>query len=279
MREYPLHPAPLRCAGKDASQVRALEVACGTGRFATFLKDNYPGLDLTLSDLSPFYLAEARSNMRYWKAQRAGQLALPGVDRNGTAFLQTAAEGIAAPDGSFDLVYSIYLFHELPPEVRAWQLARTSVYCCVVAGVLSNMWCRISVGGAARTGHHERHACAVFARLQVRRQAAREMARVVKPGGMVVLTDSQQLGDRPCFNDTMGNFGDFNEPYYRSYIAEDLGALFQEAGLECGMKVVGSTTKTLSFRKPHAGEAGEVPPGIAAAAAGSTRSVGERNLN
>ena len=116
----------LRAAGKDASQVKALEVACGTGRFATFVKarpassttrpapcllkdlkstwapapaanssisqvpreecthathaeagaalccccplphvqDNYPTLDLTLLDLSPYYLAAARSNMQ-----------------------------------------------------------------------------------------------------------------------------------------------------------------------------------------------------------------------
>ena len=31
----------------------------------------------------------------------------------------------------------------------------------------------------------------------VRREAAAEMARVVRPGGMVVLTDSAQFGDRP----------------------------------------------------------------------------------
>lgn len=31
--------------------------------FHRFVKDNYPGLQLTVSDLSPFYLAEARSNM------------------------------------------------------------------------------------------------------------------------------------------------------------------------------------------------------------------------
>jgi ubiquinone/menaquinone biosynthesis C-methylase UbiE len=185
-------------------------VACGTGRFATFFKDNWPSADLTLADLSPFYLAEARQNLRYWKSQRAAGAALPGVDRNGAAFLQAAAEALPAPDASYDLVYSVYLFHELPPAAR--------------------------------------------------RAAAGEMARVVKPGGMVVLTDSMQLGDRPIFDATMANFGDFNEPFYRGYVAEDLGALFVEAGLECDTKVVGSTTKTLSFRKPlaAAGAAAEV---------------------
>ena len=33
------------------------------------------------------------------------------------------------------------------------------------------------------------------------------------------------------------NFGDFQEPHYRNYIATPLGPLFEEAGLKCGMKV------------------------------------------
>lgn len=39
---------PLRdfMAGKDAGSLLALEVAAGTGRFATFVKDNYPGLQV-----------------------------------------------------------------------------------------------------------------------------------------------------------------------------------------------------------------------------------------
>ena len=45
----------------------------------------------------------------------------------------------------------------------------------------------------------------------VRRKAVQEMARVVKPGGLVVLTDSSQLGDREVYDATLGNFGDFNE--------------------------------------------------------------------
>jgi len=44
--------------------LQALEIAAGTGRFSTFVKDNYPGLQLTVSDLSPFYLEEARKNIQ-----------------------------------------------------------------------------------------------------------------------------------------------------------------------------------------------------------------------
>eukprot|EP00889_Picochlorum_renovo_P002130 jgi/Picre1/29160/NNA_004553.t1 len=101
-----------------------------------------------------------------------------------------------------DVVYSVYLFHELPAESQE--------------------------------------------------KAAAEMARVLKPGGMVVLTDSVQLGDRPSMDATLGNFGDFNEPFYRDYIERDLGALFESVGLVCDSKALNSTTKSLSFIKPSA---------------------------
>lgn len=188
--------------GKDVSQMTALEVACGTGRFATFLKDNYPALDLTLTDLSPFYLAEARSNMKYWKSKRASTLSLSGVDGNGTSFVQTPAENLDIPSESMDIVYSNYLFHELPSDARE--------------------------------------------------KAAKEMARVLKPGGLLVLTDSVQLGDRASMDAALGNFGDFNEPYYRDYLECDLGSMFESAGLVCDSKAVSSTTKSLSFRKQDA---------------------------
>ena len=97
-------------------------------------------------------------------------------------------------------VLSIYLFHELPPEIR--------------------------------------------------RKAAKEMARVLKPGGMLILTDSNQLGDRLPMDSTMGAFQEFNEPWYGTFIAEDFGAMFKEVGLECDEKLIGSSTKVLSFRKP-----------------------------
>jgi hypothetical protein len=63
--------------------------------------------------------------------------------------------------------------------------------------------------------------------LEVRKRAIREMARVVKPGGLVVLTDSAQVGDREAYDKTLGNFSDFNEPYYVNYINTPLGPLFQ----------------------------------------------------
>ena len=57
-----------------------------------------------------------------------------------------------------------------------------------------------------------------------RRAAAKEMARVLKPGGLLSFTDSVQFGDRASFDKTLGNFSNFNEPYYLTYIREDIGA-------------------------------------------------------
>ena len=84
----------------------------------------------------------------------------------------------------------------------------------------------------------------------VRKAAAKEMARVLKPGGMLIITDSVQLGDRLPMDAGLGRFADFNEPYYQTYIAEDLGKLFRDCGLECDEKLLASSSKVLSFRKP-----------------------------
>ena len=61
-------------------------------------------MGVTCLDLSPYYLHEARANLRRWARLRAPGLAMGGVDGNGTAFLQAAAEDIPQPDGSFDVV-------------------------------------------------------------------------------------------------------------------------------------------------------------------------------
>ncbi|KAG2430118.1 hypothetical protein HXX76_010217 [Chlamydomonas incerta] len=202
----------VRDGGAAPSELRLLEVAAGTGRFHTFIKDAYPDMRTVCSDLSPFYLARARNNMRYWRSLRAPGRSLGGVDETGTEFLQTAAEDIAAPDESFDIVVCVYLFHELPEAVR--------------------------------------------------RRAVSEFARVLRPGGLLVLTDSVQLGDRPAWDNTIGLFSNFNEPYYRNYVSCDLGAMCAAAGLTPDTKYLCSATKTLSFRKAVPGEAPATDPAV-----------------
>ena len=83
-----------------------------------------------------------------------------------------------------------------------------------------------------------------------RAAAAAEMARVVAPGGTVVLTDSMQKGDRPALDDRLSNFAKLNEPHYENYIDTFLPDLFTAGGLTCEHKSFASSSKCLSFRKP-----------------------------
>merc|ERR1719428_676308 len=135
---------PLRdVAAANNGKPRILEVACGTGRFATFIRDNHPTADVTLVDLSPFYLEAARENDEYWRKTRyPNEATRPAAAKS----VQAAAEALPFEDASFDAVVCVYLFHEMPEHARA--------------------------------------------------AAAAEMARVVAPGGVVILTDSIQRGDK-----------------------------------------------------------------------------------
>jgi ubiquinone/menaquinone biosynthesis C-methylase UbiE len=67
---------------------------------------------------------------------------------------------------------------------------------------------------------------------KVRRIIAGEFARVLKPGGRLVFMDSLQRGDRADFDGLLESFPlHFHEPYYPSYLREDLASLFGETGL------------------------------------------------
>jgi ubiquinone/menaquinone biosynthesis C-methylase UbiE len=88
---------------------------------------------------------------------------------------------------------------------------------------------------------------------EARAEAAKEMARVLAPGGTLVLTDSMQRGDRPALDEQLVNFENLNEPHYRNYISTRLADLFVPHGLECGQKLVSSSSKTLSFTKSKGG--------------------------
>jgi ubiquinone/menaquinone biosynthesis C-methylase UbiE len=66
---------------------------------------------------------------------------------------------------------------------------------------------------------------------QARQAVMNECFRVTQPGGTVVLCDSIQPSDSPQFTPMMENFPIvFHEPYYRSYMAEDLAARLTAAG-------------------------------------------------
>ena len=62
---------------------------------------------------------------------------------------------------------------------------------------------------------------------RVRQAVATEIRRVLKPGGTVILVDSLQTGDEPDYDALLDFFPyAFHEPYYASYVREDLDRLF-----------------------------------------------------
>jgi ubiquinone/menaquinone biosynthesis C-methylase UbiE len=188
MRRQGLVPLAEFFRGRDTRRATLLDVGCGTGRFTSLVKDNWPAVRVAGVDLSEAYLALARKEL--------GR-------RMRLKFVQGAAESLPFPDASQDAVSCVFLLHELPRQVR--------------------------------------------------RQAAVEFARVLKPGGRLVVVDSMQTGDRPGWDGMLAAFPyRFHEPYFADYIRTDLAALFGAAGL----KPVGSTlaylSKVSTFEKPAA---------------------------
>jgi SAM-dependent methyltransferase len=94
------HIASWMASRSDASSPppKLLDVASGTGRFLSFVKDNWPEVEATALDLSPFYLRKARETLR----------ASPGPP---VTLLEANAERVPLPDASFDAITCVYLFH------------------------------------------------------------------------------------------------------------------------------------------------------------------------
>jgi ubiquinone/menaquinone biosynthesis C-methylase UbiE len=86
---------------------------------------------------------------------------------------------------------------------------------------------------------------------KVRRIVFRECARVLKPGGRLVLVDSLQRGDWPDYDGLLELFPqNYHEPYYRSYIEEHFGALASGCGLTHTRDVKAFVSKVMVFDKP-----------------------------
>jgi ubiquinone/menaquinone biosynthesis C-methylase UbiE len=80
-----------------------LDIGAGTGGFLSFVKSVQPQVKAIALDLSEPYLARARRKLAYRDVK----------------FLAAPAEAIPLPDASVDAAVSIFVFHELPPKVRA----------------------------------------------------------------------------------------------------------------------------------------------------------------
>ena len=85
---------------------------------------------------------------------------------------------------------------------------------------------------------------------KVRPLVASEMARVLKPGGVLAFADSVQKTDEPELARLLEAFpAFFHEPYYDSYQDEDLEGLFAAAGLRAEGRDKAFLTKALLLRK------------------------------
>ncbi len=168
MRRRVLKPLKQRLAALDTPRYRILDVPCATGRTLKMIRAAFPQASLFGVDLSPAYLRKANQLLSLGE--------LPQL-------IQANAEELPYQDNYFHGLTNVFLFHELPPEVR--------------------------------------------------QRVISECYRVLTPGGVMVIADSIQLEDHPEFTDMLNNFSiTFHEPYYRSYITDDLTARLTKVGFE-----------------------------------------------
>jgi ubiquinone/menaquinone biosynthesis C-methylase UbiE len=90
-------------AAREQARPRVLDMACGTGRLLLQLSAALPDAKLFGLDMSPFYVSHARGVL-------SGARDVSLVAEN--------AEAMPFHDGYFDAVSSVFLFHELPRDVR-----------------------------------------------------------------------------------------------------------------------------------------------------------------
>jgi hypothetical protein len=85
---------------------------------------------------------------------------------------------------------------------------------------------------------------------EVRRTVTGQAARVLKPGGRLILMDSLQLGDEPTYDAMLERFPQlYHEPYYHSYIREDFAAVVGPYGLAHRRSIKAYVSKVMVFDK------------------------------
>lgn len=85
---------------------------------------------------------------------------------------------------------------------------------------------------------------------KIRGAVAKEIARVLKPGGRFFLLDTLQMGDVPDYDGLLDLFPQsFHEPYYAGYVREDLARRFGAHGLTHTVSEQAFLSKTSVFEK------------------------------
>jgi len=98
----------LRSRDATAGPARILDVACGTGSALNQLALSHPAERYWGLDLSPYYLQHARRRLSHVQ---------------NLSLVSDNAESMPLADASFDVVTSVFLFHELPARARQNVLA------------------------------------------------------------------------------------------------------------------------------------------------------------
>ena len=76
------------------------------------------------------------------------------------------------------------------------------------------------------------------------------MARVVKPGGLIVIVDSLQKSDRPDWDGLLDLFPHyFHEPYYAEYVGASMEEWCDTAGLRPVSTELAFLSKVAAFTK------------------------------
>ncbi|MEM8617228.1 MAG: class I SAM-dependent methyltransferase [Pseudomonadota bacterium] len=86
---------------------------------------------------------------------------------------------------------------------------------------------------------------------RIRPRVIAEAARVLKPGGALIIGDSLQFGDVADLDGILEYFPEgFHEPYYKGYLGWDFAPQMAEAGFTLDHTVLAFLTKVNVWRKP-----------------------------
>ena len=102
---------------------------------------------------------------------------------------------------------------------------------------------------ARNNGYDGVHMCNLFAYRDPKPEVMKEIARVLKPGGLFVMADSAQFGDTPELDGILEYFPEgFHEPYYKGYLSYDFAPIMHAAGFVPERKNMAFLTKITTWR-------------------------------